>query len=559
MLKEIYIKNLAVIKEATIPLNGQLNIFTGETGAGKSILINGINAVLGHRCTKDIVRTGCDKAIITALFTELSEDFINKLDELGIAHDNDEITMTREISADGGSVARINQRSASASLLKEIGSLLINIHGQHDNQILLDSERHLQILDEFGGDDTLLNEYRESFRELQHTARKLGELKKREQSGIERSRYLSELIDDIGDLELSENEDEAIEKEYETAKNAEQTIISIKNAVSLITGDDAVVEMLGDAEGEISRYIDNNSALSTLYDRLNVAEIELEDVASELSEIADKIELDGKRLAEISERLSEINRLKRKYSCDCSELCRMFENAESELAEIGSFSDEIEKLKIEKEQLLHKVTERARALYDYREQIGKQFAEKVTSELEFLNMPNVIIAVRHEKGKLTINGMDTVEFLISANKGEEPKPISKIASGGELSRIMLALKSVIADKDSIPTMIFDEIDTGVSGKAAQKIGIKLREIGGVHQVLCVTHLSQIAVMADNHLMIEKSVVGDRTETHIAQLDFEGRKREIARIMGGDDPSRLMLDTAEEELLKASKMKRRGAN
>lgn len=553
MLKEIYIQNLAVIREAVIPLTKRLNIFTGETGAGKSILINGINAVLGQRCTKDIVRTGCDKAVITALFTELSAEVCAKLDELGIAHDNDEITVTREISADGGSVARINHRTASASLLKDIGAMLINIHGQHDNQILLDSERHMQILDDFGGDDTLLNEYRAVFRELQQTARRLGELKKLEQSRIERTRTLNEIIDDIGELELSADEDETLEREYETAKNSENMMIAVRSAISAITGDEAANEMLVSAETELARYTDMSPQLAVLYERLSAAEIELADIAAELENSADRIELDGQRLDYLASRLSSINKLKRKYATDCEGLVRLYDDACREISQLEGSGSEIEKLSAKREELLHSVTEKAKALYEYREQTAKRFAERVTAELEFLNMPDVVIAVRHEKGKLTVSGMDSVEFLISANKGEEPRPISKIASGGELSRIMLALKSVIADKDSIPTMIFDEIDTGVSGKAAQKIGIKLREIGKVRQVICVTHLSQIAVMADNHLMIEKGIVGERTETHVTQLDLDGRVAEIARIMGGDDPSELMLGTAREELRKAAEV------
>lgn len=553
MLKEIYIQNLAVIKEAVIPLDNRLNIFTGETGAGKSILINGINAVLGQRCTKDIVRTGCDKAVITALFTELSAEVCEKLDELGIAHDGEEITVTREISADGGSVSRINHRTASAALLKEIGAMLINIHGQHDNQILLDSEKHLQILDNFGGDDSLLNEYRVTFRELQHTARKLGELKKQEQSRIERSRYLSEIIDDIGEIELHEGEDDELEKEYETAKNSEKTIIAVKNAVNAITGEDAANYMIVSAETEIAQYTENSPKLNELYERLSAAEIELADISSELETLADKIELDGQRLEYLGTRLGSINKLKRKYATDCEGLIKLYDDACRESMQLESSGDEIEKLTAKRDELLHKVTEQAKALYEYREKVAERFTERVTAELEFLNMAGVIIAVRHEKGKLTVNGMDQVEFLISANKGEEPKPISKIASGGELSRIMLALKSVIADKDSIPTMIFDEIDTGVSGKAAQKIGIKLREIGKVRQVICVTHLSQIAVMADNHLLIEKMIVDDRTETHVMQLDMDGRVAEIARIMGGDSPSALMLDNARAEITKAAEL------
>lgn len=549
MLREIYIKNLAVIKEAVIPLTEKLNIFTGETGAGKSILINGINAVLGHRSSKDIVRTGCDKAIITALFTELGNNVIERLDELGIAHENDEITITREINADGRSIARINQRTASASLLKEIGSMLINIHGQHDNQVLMDSEKHLHVLDDFGADNTFLENYRETFRELQQTAKKLNELKKSEQSRTERTVYLNAIIEDIGELELSENEDETLEKEYETAKNAEKMIIAIKQAVQAITGDDTANDMITSAEFEISRYTANNDELNTLYERLSAVEIELADIALELENLADKIELDGQRLEYLGTRLNTINKLKRKYATDCNGLIEIYNNACMEITKFESSATEIAELNQKKENLLHTVTERAKELFDYREELGKKFSEKVTSELKFLNMPDVLINVRHEKGKLTVNGMDSVEFLISANKGEAPKPISKIASGGELSRIMLALKSVIAGKDEIPTMIFDEIDTGVSGKAAQKIGIKLREIGKIHQVICVTHLSQIAVMADNHLMIEKQTVGERTETNVTQLDFDGRVSEIARIMGGENPSELMFDTARDEIKK----------
>ncbi|MBP3250238.1 MAG: DNA repair protein RecN [Ruminococcus sp.] len=553
MLKEIYIRNLAVIKEAVIPLTDRLNVFTGETGAGKSILINGINAVLGQRSSKDIVRTGCDKAVITALFTEIPRAAEEKLEELGLPCENGEMTITREISADGGSVGRINGRTATASMLREVGSLLINIHGQHDNQILLDSDRHLQILDDFGGDNSLLESYRESFRELQKTARRLGELTKLEKERVERSRQLNEIVDDIGELELTEGEDERLEKEFSLAKNFEKTVIALKNAVQALSGEDAAGDMLVSAETEIAQFTDDSQELSALYERLTAAEIELSDIAAELERAADKIELDGARLDFLSERLSAVNRLKRKYAEDCDGLIRLYDDACRELSQLEGSGDEIAALTQQREELLHKVTEQAKALYDYREQVAERFTKRVTDELEFLNMAGVIIAVRHEKGKLTVNGMDTVEFLISANKGEEPRPISRIASGGELSRIMLALKSVIADKDSIPTMIFDEIDTGVSGKAAQKIGIKLREIGKVRQVLCVTHLSQIAVMADHHLMIEKQVVGERTETHVTVLDDQGRTAEIARIMGGEDPSELMLETAAEELRKAAQI------
>ncbi len=552
MLKEIFIENLAVIKQAVIPFSDGLNIFTGETGAGKSILINGINAVLGQRSTKDIVRSGCNKAVVTALFTDIAANVKEKLDEFGVSYEDDEISITREINADGGSVARINGRTTSVSVLKELGSLLINIHGQHDNQILMDSEKHIKILDSFGGDDTLLTEYKESFKQLQQTARKLKELKKRETEKAERLRSLNEIIEEMRELELEEGEDEALEKEYETAQNAEQIISSLNMCVQLLSGEESASDLILKAESELEDLSDS-SPYSELYERLSAAEIEISDIADELTAITDKIELDGQRVEYLRQRISKINHLKRKYMCDCSQLIDMYNNALEETGSLENSSDEIKKLNEEKEELLKVVTERAKTLSKFREETARKFVSRVTEELTFLNMPNVILDVKHEKGKLTVNGMDTMEFLISANKGEEPKPISRIASGGELSRIMLALKSVIADKDSIPTMIFDEIDTGVSGKAAQKIGIKLKSIGKVRQVICVTHLSQIAVMADNHLMIEKKTDNERTETSVYQLDFKGRTAEIARIMGGENPSQLMLKTAEEELIKAKEM------
>ncbi len=553
MLKELYIKNLAVIRETTIPLEKRLNIFTGETGAGKSILINGINAVLGQRCSKDIVRTGCDKAVITALFTELSPQVCEKLSELGIDCDDNEISVTREINADGGSVARINGRSAPAAMLKEIGSMMINIHGQHDNQILLDSQRHMEILDDFGGDDTLLEEYRVTFRELQTTARRLGELKNQEKSRIERTRYLSEVVKDIGALDLRAGEDDELEKELAASENAQRIISAIGSAVHAINGDEGANDIIAAAESEISSLNDESAEISALYERLSAVEIELSDIALELEKIADKAELNVQRVDFVRRRLNDINKVSKKYLADSTELVKMYDSACEELTKLEGSDDEIKLLAAKREELLHKVTEQAKALYDYREQVAERFVSRVTEELEFLNMAGVVLAVRHEKGKLTVSGMDTVEFLISANKGEEPKPIAKIASGGELSRVMLALKSVIADKDSIDTMIFDEIDTGVSGKAAQKIGIKLKEIGKVRQVICVTHLSQIAVMADNHLMIEKNIVDGRTETTVTQLDFSGKTAEIARIMGGDNPGSLVIKAAEDELRKAAEI------
>ncbi|MDD6826813.1 MAG: DNA repair protein RecN [Oscillospiraceae bacterium] len=550
MLRELYIENLAVIKNAVIPLENNFNAFTGETGAGKSILINGINAVLGQRVTKDIVRTGSDKAVITALFTELSETVKSKLDELGIRYEDNEITLTREISADGGSVARVNNRITTVSVLRELGEMLINIHGQHDNQILMAPERHTYILDSFGGDSTYLDDYRESFRQLQQCARKLSEMKKLSQAAEEKMFYLKSVTEEIGPLELEKNEDIQLEEEYRMLKNSTDIIEALLVSKSYINSDaECISDSMNSIEAALENITDVYSPVIPLLDRIKSINIELSDIASELSHCASSLEIDDETYNLISTRRETINNLKRKYNRNLDELIEFYNESLEELNNMENSSELIEKLTDQKNSLIEETTKKARKLYEYRSNTAIKFVERVTEELRFLDMPNVIIDVKHEKGKLSSNGMDSVEFLISANKGEEPKPISKIASGGELSRIMLALKTVIADKDDIPTLIFDEIDTGVSGRAAQKIGIKLQEISSCRQILCVTHLSQIAVMSDNQLLIEKKTIGDRTETSVTTLDMEGRIKEAARIMSGENPSELMLKNAEELLIK----------
>lgn len=549
MLRELYIENLAVIKNAVITLDGNLNAFTGETGAGKSILINGINAVLGQRITKDIVRTGCDKAVVTALFTNLSENVQNKLGELGIEYSDDEITVTREINADGGSIARINNRAATVSVLRELGGMLINIHGQHDSQVLMAPEKHTDILDSFGGDDSFLEDYRKSFRELQQCARKLSVLKKEQLSASERMLYLQSVVEEIKPLELEQDEDIQLEEEYLMLKNSTDIITALQSSKAYISNDDeCIISELNDAEFLLENITDVYSPAVPLLERIKSINIELSDIASELSHCSSSLEIDEETFNLISTRREIINGLKKKYNRGLNEIIEMAEEAAQELYSMENSSEKIEKLQRQKEKLLEETTEKARKLYEYRSRTAEKFVEQVTEELRYLDMPNVVIDVQHNKGKLSANGMDSVEFLISANRGEPPKPISKIASGGELSRIMLALKTVIADQDDIPTLIFDEIGTGVSGRAAQKIGTKLQQISGYRQVLCVTHLSQIAVMADHHLLIEKTTLDERTETSVKNLDMEGRIREIARIMSGENPSELMLKNAEELLI-----------
>ncbi len=549
MLKELNIENLAVIEKADVKFSDSFNVFTGETGAGKSILIHGINAVIGQRVTKDIVRTGSKKAVVTALFSDLGEITKRKLDEYGVDCEDGNLIMTREIKSDGGSVARINGRVSSVSEMKDIGETLIQIHGQHDSRILQESEKHLEILDSFGGDSSFSEEYTADFRHLQDTAKKLVRLRKLEQTKAERIELLNIRLSDLSNADLKEpDEDEEIEKRYKLIQQTEQMTEAFNDAIVFLTlGNENAVEKAMSAENSIADYTDSDKETSELYDRLVSARIEMQDISEGLRKILNGLDRDEGTLQRLSDRRDELNRLKKKYMKSLPELIEMLQTTENELGELESSGAEIEKLEQEKEMLLEKTTKSAGKLSEYRKQTAKKFVKAVTEELKFLDMPNVTLKVDIKTGKLTSTGMDTVEFLISANKGEEPKPISKIASGGELSRIMLSIKNVMAEKDFIPSLIFDEIDTGVSGRAAQKIGVKLREISNMHQVLCVTHLAQIAVMAENHILIEKNTVKDRTITTVTELGFEQRKYEIARIMGGENPSELMLENAQAEL------------
>ena len=550
MLYELDIENLAVIKNAVIPFSDNFNVFTGETGAGKSILIGGINAVLGQRITKDIVRTGCKKAVVNARFVKLPAETIKKLDEFGISHDDDEITVTREIMADGGSVARINSKAAAVSVLREIGGTLINIHGQHDNQTLLSPEKHIEILDSYGELQGEIDEYRTCFRNLQETARKIKKLALIERDKADRAEVLKRRIADIEEVSPEDGEDELIDSEFAVARDSDRILNVLNRSFGALSGDDdtdGLPDIINSVQYELSDYNDILEPLKSITERLSNASIEISDIASEIRHIADGIDLDEERFDYLTKRHEQLTAIKRKYGPELSDVIKLYNDAKSELDAIESSADEIIRLKDEKEQLLNAVSAKARELSEHREQIAMRFIAEVQEELRFLDMPNVRLAMENSKGKLTTNGVDNIEFLISANPGEPPKPMAKIASGGELSRIMLALKTVIADKDDIPTLIFDEIDTGVSGRAAQKIGIKLKNISRIRQVICVTHLTQLAVFGDNHLLIEKNVSDGHTYTTVKQLDFEGRKQEIARIMGGDNITDLMLENAEQLL------------
>ena len=471
---------------------------------------------------------------------------------MGIECEEGQILLTREIRSDGGSVARIDQRPVNVSLLRDIGCILVNIHGQHDNQILMSPEKHIDILDGYAGSEALISDYQKSFRELQDIAKKINKLHKEEGRKALRISELEDIISEIRTLDITDpDEENQISAELEVSKNSVAISEAVYAAQMILSGDDdtaGISELVSECSDKIYPYSDIMSELAPLNDRLNSAIIELDDISGELSNILDRLDVDPKRFDWLNQRSDELRRICKEYGPELSDVINTLDTSQAELDELTSSEQSAKELEDEKSRLLTEVSLKAKTLSDFRKNAAERFVDQVTGELGFLNMPNVKLVVEQQHGKLTMNGMDNIEFLISANVGEEPRPIAKIASGGELSRIMLALKSVLAEKDSIDTLIFDEIDTGVSGRAAQKIGQKLREISRHRQVLCVTHLAQIAVMADNHLLIEKNIVDGRTVTSVRKLDHEGRKYEIARIMGGDNITELMLENAEEQLL-----------
>ncbi len=551
MLSELYIENLAVIQKAEIPLTESFNVFTGETGAGKSILVGGINAVLGKRISRDMVRSGCEKATVSAMFRHLTPGTVSKLSELGISCEDDELMITREISADGGSSARINSKAAPISAVRELGETLIDVHGQHDNKILMYPEKHINIIDDYAELHGQLDDYRKSFRELQDTARRIKKLAVLETEKQQRVEYLNRFLAEVGELELeNENEDTEIENEFTVANNSSVLAETISRSHMAVCGSEdstGMTESIDSVIGDLAEYSDIMPALSPLINRLDAARIELSDIGDELSGLLDGIDVDEQRLEYLSDRREKLYSVKKRYSCTLAELIARYDSYSREAKEIAGCAKEIQVLTEAKNRLLAEVSEKAEKLSEARSAASGRFTEKIAEELKFLDMPNVKILFRHEKGKLTANGMDVMELMISVNAGEPPKPIAKIASGGELSRVMLAIKNVSAEKEDTPTMIFDEIDTGVSGRAAQKIGVKLRQVSKTRQVICVTHLSQIAVMADNHLLIEKTNLEDSTVTSVTQLDRSQRVGEIARILGGEHITKTTLDNAAEQL------------
>ena len=547
MLRELSIENLAVIEKASIAFDDKLNVFTGETGAGKSILIGGINAILGGRVSKDIVRAGADKAVVTGLFDDLPQTVIDKLSENGFTAE-DELLLQRDIHSDGKSTARINGRATTVSILRDIASELIDIHGQHDNRLLMDSDNQREILDNYGRNGELLREYGLAFKEFSALSRKIKEVSRKKTESLEKAELLRERLEELDRYNFSADEEETIKQKLEQLRNTEYISENLYNAQTAISGDDdtdGAYSLLEHCRDSVLSLSDTIPELEKLSERISDMLIELEDIREEIVQrIPDDDEDTAGMLSVYEERLSVILRLRRKYGAELSEILENSEKWRTELYEIDNGDDIIEELTEKKKEAGEKVKQLAAELTKSRKKAADELAKRISSELAFLDMPDIRLVFDISQDKVTLSGMDKVEILISVNKGEELKPMSKIASGGELSRIMLAIKNVLADTDKLHTMIFDEIDTGISGRAATKVGIKLHEAAKNRQILCVTHLAQIAAMADTQLLIKKTSDDKRTYTAVTKLDFDGRKKEIARIISGDENDPISLENAE---------------
>ncbi len=534
MLRELTIENLAVIEKASVEFGGNFNVFTGETGAGKSVIIGGINAVLGGRTTKDIVRSGAPKAVVSALFDDISERARAKLSELGFSAEDGELVLMREITAEGKSSARINGRAATAAMLREIGELLVDIHGQHENRILMDTDNQRQILDSYGELSGALEEYRTEFRRFSKLSRRLKELQEENRTRELRTAQLTAITEELSELNLTYGEGERLEEELEKLRNTAKIQGALFTANSLLNGEEnpGAVDLVRQSMSMLATAGAVLPEADTLFRRLEELLPELEDISSEAASMAFGSDDGEEREADLEDRVSAMKHACRKYNMDADQLVDYLEECRSELSQLSGLDGEIDKLSEEKHELAGHVKRLAEEISARRREASVKLSAEICEVLKFLNMPNVTLSFDVRPDKITINGMDEVEILISANAGEEPKPLNKTASGGELSRVMLAIKSVMAEGDDIPTMIFDEVDAGISGRTASKVGIKLAQTAEKRQVLCITHLAQIAALAQTHMLIEKQTDDRRTYTRIIPLDREGRKQELARIMDG---------------------------
>ena len=546
MLSQLYIKNVAVISEATIDFSQGLNVFTGETGAGKTILISAINAVLGERASKDMIRTGESHAVISALFTELSSDAADALSQAGYAPDDDTVLIMRELSADGKSSCRINGRPATLAILKAVSAHLINVHGQHDNQQLLSPGKHLGFIDGFGALDPLLEQYRTAYERYTDAKRELNEIDTDEAGKARRLDLLTYQVSEIDDADLQPGEEEELSAQRKLLRNSLHVTQALGESVSLLDGGDesagltGLFGLLAENMEQAARYMD---AAKPVAERLTDLSYELEGISGDIRDLLDGLDCDPARLDDVEKRLDTIFSLKKKYGADIDDILSYRDRAAEELERIETSDTRAQALREQMIELKATAKQLAAKLTKARLDAADRFTTEVQAELAFLDMPSVALSVRRTDKPLASDGADDVELFISTNVGEEAKSLAKIASGGELARIMLSIKNVLADRDAVGTLIFDEVDTGVSGRAAQKIG----QIAVQRQVIVVTHLAQVAAFAQTHLLIAKTARDNRTFTSITPLDEDARTRELARIIGGESVSEIALQHAHEML------------
>lgn len=552
MLSNLQIENIAVIKSASIDFENGFNVMTGETGAGKSIVIDSLNAILGERTSRELIRSGADSASVCAEFQNVGDNVKNELEKLGIEKD-DTLIVSRKLTPDGKNVCRINGMPATVSMLKALGVQLVNIHGQLDNQSLLSPETHCSFIDKLAGSGRELNEFKELYSLY---IKKENELKSLNTDVNEKNRRLDILnyqIEEIQKADIRPGEKDELTEKLGFLRNAEKVLDLLHAAYAALNGDGEMpgaADVAADAASKLLSAADYSSDFTETANGVNDAAMNLSAYTEELRDKIYSLDYDPNETERAEERLDVIYRLSQKYGDSEEDILAYLENAEKERDAL-SFSDErAEQLRAETEKAYNEALAAAKKLSEIRIEAGKKFSADVERELAFLDMPSVKFIVNDSVGELYENGIDNIEFLLSANAGEEPKPLSKIASGGELSRIMLAIKCVLSELDDIDTLIFDEIDSGVSGRAALKIAAKMKELSKTHQVICVTHLAQIAAFADEHKLISKEEKDGRTYTCIASLDYNGRKYELARIMGGLTVTQSILNSAEELLSSA---------
>ena len=549
MLSLLHIENIAVIESADISFDEGFNVLTGETGAGKSIVIDAISAILGERAYRDMIRTGTNKAAVRAVFTGVPE--LNWFADNGVEYDP-ETVIQREIHLDGKNVCRVNGSLVSVSILHKLGIQLINIHGQHDSASLFDEDNHLTFLDAFADNDALRSDYSEKYEAVAKLRREIDRMTMDEGEKLRRMETLKYQIAEIEKADLEAGEDEALEERRKILQNAEKLSNGMDTAVECLYGgdeSDGAAGLLAQAEYALARLAKFSDNFAAMHDRVADLMYQVQDAAEEVRDARDELSYSADELEQIESRLDVIHKLRRKYGVTCEDILAYLDKAKKELDDIEFADDHLERLKKNLKKAEKTAWEAAGELRKNRKETAESMSARILTELAQLDMPRVQFSCEFTETDLTANGADTVAFYMSANAGEALKPMSKVASGGELARIMLAMKNVLAEKDQVNTLIFDEVDTGVSGRAAQKVAEKLRAVAAHKQVLCVTHLPQLAALANTHLLIAKSERNGRTFTSVTPLDMEGRKKELARIIGGTNITETTLKSA-EEMLKA---------